>query len=126
MMLAAGGCAPSVTPEGPKAGGPAAKPASAQSTSQGNDADDAIRENLAKLSPEDRAAAEKQKTCPVSGARLGSMGVPLKVTVEGQTVFLCCGGCEHELRQNPQKYLAKLQGDETGDRPETHGAAHHP
>jgi len=49
---------------------------------------------LAKLSPEDRALAEKQKTCPVSGEPLGSMGVPYKLTVQGRDVLLCCPGCE--------------------------------
>src|SRR6476469_7672944 len=33
---------------------------------------------LAKLSAEDRAIAEKQKVCPVSGEPLGTMGAPIK------------------------------------------------
>jgi Cu(I)/Ag(I) efflux system membrane fusion protein len=65
-------------------------------------------EALAKLSPEDRALAEKQKICPVSGEPLGSMGKPYKVTVEGRDVLLCCQGCEEEIKENPEKYLAKL------------------
>ncbi len=68
----------------------------------------AIAENLAKLPDEDRAAAEKQKLCPVTDEPLGSMGVPRKVTVEGRDVFLCCEGCEEEIKANPEKYLAKL------------------
>ncbi len=64
---------------------------------------------LAELSPEDRALAEKQKICPVSGEPLGSMGKPYKVTVEGQNVLLCCQGCEEEIKKDPQKYLAKIQ-----------------
>lgn len=63
---------------------------------------------LAKLSPEDRALAEKQKVCPVSGEPLGSMGKPYKVNVEGRDVLLCCQGCEEEIKENPAKYLAKL------------------
>ncbi|HBO44413.1 MAG TPA: hypothetical protein DD670_10870 [Planctomycetaceae bacterium] len=63
---------------------------------------------LAKLSPEDRALAEKQKVCPVSGDLLGSMGVPYKVTVEGRDVMLCCPGCEKAIKEDPEKYLAKL------------------
>ncbi len=62
---------------------------------------------LAELSPEDRALAEMQKTCPVSGEPLGSMGKPYKVTVEGKDVLLCCQGCEGEIKKDPQKYLAK-------------------
>lgn len=66
-------------------------------------------EGLAELSPEDRALAEKQETCPVTGEKLGSMGKPVKVTVKGQTVFLCCEGCEEDLQKEPDKYLAKLK-----------------
>lgn len=63
---------------------------------------------LAKLSPEDRQLAERQKVCPVSGAMLGSMGTPQKVSIQGREVFLCCSGCEAALRKEPKKYLAKL------------------
>lgn len=65
-------------------------------------------ENLAKLSPEDQALAERQKVCPVSGEPLGAMGVPYKVTVQGRDVLLCCDGCEETIKENPDKYLAKL------------------
>jgi YHS domain-containing protein len=37
--------------------------------------------------------AQSQKICPVSGKDLSSMGGPVKATIEGQTVFLCCKGC---------------------------------
>lgn len=63
---------------------------------------------LAKLSPEDRQLAQKQKVCPVSGDPLGSMGKPYKVTVQGRDVLLCCQGCKSALEKNPEKYLAKL------------------
>jgi hypothetical protein len=62
------------------------------------------------LAPTDRELAARQKVCPVTGAKLGSMGVPARVVVEGKTVFLCCEGCEDELRHNAGKYLPKLQG----------------
>ena len=61
------------------------------------------------LSEDDRALAQKQKICPVSGQPLGSMGKPYKVTVKGQDVFLCCQGCEDAIKSEPDKYLAKLQ-----------------
>jgi hypothetical protein len=63
---------------------------------------------LAKLSSEDHQLADKQKTCPVSGEPLGSMGKPYKVTIQDRTVFLCCPGCESDLKKNPEKYLARL------------------
>ncbi|MFW6170560.1 MAG: hypothetical protein ACODAD_08720 [Planctomycetota bacterium] len=63
---------------------------------------------LSELSPADRELAEKQKVCPVSDQPLGSMGKPIKVTVEGQDVLLCCSACESQIKENPEKYLAKL------------------
>lgn len=84
------------------------EPGIAPEAGQANPADSDVSKALAKLSPEDRKLAEKQRVCPVSGEPLGSMGVPVKVTVKNRVVFLCCGGCEEELRKNAYKYLAKL------------------
>lgn len=64
---------------------------------------------LAKLSPAERASAEKQQVCPVTGEMLGSMGPPKKVDVSGEQVWICCNGCREELQANPDKYLAKLK-----------------
>lgn len=52
--------------------------------------------------------AEKQRICPVTGERLGSMGKPYKVRVKGRDVLLCCQGCEAQFMRDPDKYLAKL------------------
>ena len=71
-------------------------------------ATDAVAEAFASLSLEDRAAAEKQKICPVSDEPLDSMGTPIKVTVKGRDVFLCCAGCKKPIEEDPDKYLAKL------------------
>ena len=81
---------------------------SAPATSENMDAHGEQAESLAELSAADRALAQKQKICPVSGEPLGSMGKPYKVTVKGQVLFLCCRGCEAEIKKNPEKYLAKL------------------
>ena len=56
----------------------------------------------------DQELIAKQKTCPVTDQALGSMGQPVKVTVKGRTVFLCCAGCKARLLKNADKYLAKL------------------
>jgi hypothetical protein len=64
---------------------------------------------LAQLSPEDRRLAEAQKVCPVTGEALGEMGAPVKVTVKGQSVFLCCDGCKKKALDNPDKTLAAVQ-----------------
>jgi YHS domain-containing protein len=65
--------------------------------------------NATELSEADAALAKQQRVCPVSGDVLGAMGKPYKVTLQGKTVFLCCSGCEEELRKNPEKYLSKLE-----------------
>lgn len=69
-----------------------------------------IAANMAKLSEEDRKAAEAQKFCAVeTGNRLGGpMGVPYKVMIEGQPVFLCCDGCEETALKDPKTTLAKV------------------
>ena len=70
----------------------------------------AVAENLAKLSPEARKAAQAQRFCAVQeGIRLGSMGVPVKVTVKGQAVYLCCKGCEKKALADPAKTLEKVK-----------------
>ncbi len=61
-----------------------------------------------KLPPVDRELAMKQKVCPISGERLGSMGTPHKVILGNRVVFLCCGGCEDAARQDPDGVLRKL------------------
>ena len=76
---------------------------------QGGQSDmDKMKAELAKLTPEDRASAEKQHMCPVSGKMLGTMGSPHRVELNGQQVWLCCPGCEGQLRAEPDKFLAKL------------------
>jgi membrane fusion protein, copper/silver efflux system len=56
----------------------------------------------------DRALAGRQKTCPVTGLALGSMGTPEREVVSGRVVLLCCGGCRSKLLAEPAKYLARL------------------
>jgi YHS domain-containing protein len=85
----------------------AASNASNQAVEQGAQ-DSEITKAMAELSAEDRVLAMKQKVCPVTGEALGSMGVPLKMEVKGQTVFLCCEGCKDKLLGNPDEYLAKI------------------
>lgn len=71
-------------------------------------ADGDVAAAFATLSSADRALAEKQKICPVSGEALGAMGAPIKVDVNGQPVFICCEGCKEDLLAKPEEYLAKL------------------
>jgi hypothetical protein len=69
---------------------------------------------LAQLSPEDRALAEAQKTCPVSGEPLGSMGPGIKVQVDGKDVFVCCEGCVQPLKDNPADHLGESAAEHAG------------
>lgn len=70
----------------------------------------AIAAALAELSPEDRKHAEEQRVCVVQPQTpLGAMGPPIKMTLKGQTVFLCCEDCAEKARKDPDKTLAKLK-----------------
>ena len=63
-----------------------------------------------KQTPADPAEAiARQSICPVTGAKLGSMGDPIPVLANGQTVFLCCAGCLEAIESKPDYYLARLQ-----------------
>jgi hypothetical protein len=64
-----------------------------------------IQEGRAKLNAEDRKLADAQDLCAVSKEPLGAMGKPYKVTVNGETVFLCCDGCEERAKKNPEATL---------------------
>jgi uncharacterized protein (TIGR03000 family) len=69
-----------------------------------------IKDNLAKLSDEDRKLVDEQKFCAVQDKnRLGSMGPPVRVIVKGQPVFLCCEGCSGHAQSNPDQTLEKVQ-----------------
>jgi hypothetical protein len=69
-----------------------------------------IEAALAKLSDEDRKIALKQRFCAVlNTSRLGSMGTPIKVLVEGQPVFVCCQGCRDGALKDPKAILATVE-----------------
>ncbi len=64
---------------------------------------------MSKLNAEDRKAAEAQRLCAVmEESRLGTMGAPVKVMVEGQPIFLCCKGCTKRALADPKATLAKV------------------
>lgn len=72
-------------------------------------ADKSKPEPRSKLTADDQELVKKQKICPVTELALDSMGGPIAVEVAGRKVFICCKGCESKLKQEPQKYLAKLK-----------------
>ena len=56
-----------------------------------------ITDAFSKLSAEDQKLARAQRFCPMmTYDRLGAMGTPLKVMIEGKPVFLCCKECTKE------------------------------
>ena len=68
-----------------------------------------VTANLSKLEPEDHKLALAQQFCAVQeGIRLGSMGVPVKVTLNGRAVFLCCEACVKKAEGNPAQALDKV------------------
>jgi Cu(I)/Ag(I) efflux system membrane fusion protein len=72
--------------------------------------EDRIRTGLSRLSAADRIQAEAQRFCAVqSDNRLGSMGMPIKIQIGNQSVFLCCAGCRQEAVGNPAQTLARVE-----------------
>jgi|GEM_PF-2642155 len=62
---------------------------------------------LATLDQRDQAGIARQKVCPVTGAKLGSMGDPIKVLVGDHPLYLCCAGCVAKVRESPGKYAVQ-------------------
>lgn len=60
--------------------------------------------------------------CVVSGEKLGSMGPPVEMEVEGRIVKLCCAACKPQLLAEPAKYLAML--NEPATTPGKPGSSH--
>jgi uncharacterized protein (TIGR03000 family) len=69
-----------------------------------------VEVNLAKLSPADRKLAEEQRFCVIQDEnRLGAMGAPVKLTLNGQAVFVCCKGCVEKAEKDADQTLAKVK-----------------
>jgi membrane fusion protein, copper/silver efflux system len=84
------------------------------------DTDAKINQALARLPEVDRKIAEKQQFCPIIAAsRLGSMGVPIKLVIDNQPVFICCEGCKKEALEHPQETLAKVNKRNVSSTPAT-------
>jgi hypothetical protein len=86
---------------------PAAPVASNTSPAEPAHAD--VAANLAKLPAEDQPLAVAQGYCVIqSNEKLGSMGVPIKVMVKDEPVFVCCKGCEKKAIAGGDATLAKV------------------
>jgi multidrug efflux pump subunit AcrA (membrane-fusion protein) len=56
-----------------------------------------------------QALVELQRTCPVTGLALGSMGDPIPVVHDGRAVLLCCAGCPEKFHARPDYYLDRMR-----------------
>ncbi len=74
-----------------------------------NTAGEDVAAERAKLSPEDRDLVNAQDLCVMTEEPLGSMGAPIKLSIKGQPVFVCCGSCKRKAEADPDKTLAKLE-----------------
>jgi uncharacterized protein (TIGR03000 family) len=84
-------------------------------------ADRNIAASLAKLPTADKDAAAAQKFCAVQDTiRLGSMGPPVKVSVNGKDVYLCCAGCQAAALKDPAKAIKTAEANK--DKPVKGGA----
>jgi YHS domain-containing protein len=52
------------------------------------------------------ADAKPQTTCPVLG---GNINKQVYADYQGKRIYFCCAGCDAEFKQNPEKYLKKLE-----------------
>ncbi|OYW24474.1 MAG: hypothetical protein B7Z55_02095 [Planctomycetales bacterium 12-60-4] len=65
---------------------------------------------MLKLSDSDLEAVLTQRTCVISeNNRLGSMGPPVKLEIDGQPVFVCCEGCRDTALKQPGETLKAAQ-----------------
>ncbi len=64
---------------------------------------------IRQLPEDDQSLVMEQVICPVTNLKLGSMGIPPKVQVKGETVFLCCEGCRESLLKDPEGHLKKIR-----------------
>ena len=77
---------------------------------EASEAEAEIKEALSELPASDRKAAETQRYCPVMAEqRLGSMGVPVKIMINGQPVFVCCKSCSKKALLNSKATLAAVK-----------------
>lgn len=86
----------------------AAKPGETHKTDKPGESK--IKAALAKLPDADRSAVAAQRYCPLMDTvRLGAMGTPVKVTIAGKPVFLCCSGCKDEAIEQGKETLTKVE-----------------
>jgi hypothetical protein len=81
-----------------------------QTTAQQSESEDAIiAKAISELPAAEQTEASMQKYCAVQTKQLlGTMGMPYKVMLDGQPVYLCCAGCKGKATRNPKETLAHV------------------
>jgi Cu(I)/Ag(I) efflux system membrane fusion protein len=57
---------------------------------------------------DDRQAANQQRICPPCGMGMEGVESPVRLEIEGRTVFLCGPGCADAVKQDSQAAFAKI------------------
>lgn len=100
---------------GPQAGAGAAAAPGASPNAALASAAASVRQN-----PESASVGQYggQKSCPVTGEPLGSMGPPIPVAVgaSGRTVYVCCESCVAAVQADPDKYVWIVNGERNAGR----------
>lgn len=92
----------------------AAPPAAAVANAKADgDASSSVVTATATTTPESAYYAG-QKTCPVTGAALGSMGPAVPVDVGGMRVYVCCQACITKVQSDPAQYVLKVEAERAG------------
>ncbi len=73
----------------------------------------------------DVPAVRAQGVCPVTDEPLDSMGAPIKVTVDGRTMFVCCQGCVSDVVENFEANAQKLAARRPANQPVAHNQPGH-
>lgn len=95
-------CGMNLVPARNESGSQAQRAAAARNGTAGTN-----RMTVSTATSADQAAIRAQRVCAVANSRLGSMGTPVKVTRNGQALFLCCKGCLGKVEKAPEQYFAK-------------------
>jgi hypothetical protein len=69
---------------------------------------------VTELTREDLQESIKQKFCPVTDERIGSMGRPIKAVADGRHFYLCCPTCEDDAQERFDELFDKVQSQTPG------------
>ncbi|MGB8992697.1 MAG: YHS domain-containing protein [Desulfobaccales bacterium] len=56
--------------------------------------------------PKPAPQGKTQTVCPVLA---GNIDRNIYVDYQGKRIYFCCAGCDQEFKQNPEKYMKKLE-----------------